>query len=45
MPWHNAPENFLFRGAGLPMVMRKNQPLVPRSNFGGSWARGGVEGN
>ena len=23
-----------FRGTGLPTVMRKNQPLVPRSNFG-----------
>ena len=30
----NAPENF-FRGTGLPTVMRKNQPLVPWSNFGG----------
>ena len=27
--------NFFFRGTGLPTVMRKNQPLVPRSNFGG----------
>ena len=26
---------FFFRGTGLPSVMRKNQPLVPRSNFGG----------
>ena len=26
--------NFFFRGTGLPTVMRKNQPLVPRSNFG-----------
>ena len=25
---------FFFRGTGLPTVMRKNQPLVPRSNFG-----------
>ena len=30
----NAPEIFFFRGTGLPTVMRKNQPLVPRSNFG-----------
>ena len=34
MPWRNTPENF-FRGTGLPTVMRKHQPLVPRSNFGG----------
>ena len=27
--------NFFFHGTGLPTVMRKNQPLVPRSNFGG----------
>ena len=33
--------NFLFRGTGLPTVMRKNQPLVPRSHIAGSWARGG----
>ena len=33
--------------SGLPTVMRKNQPLVPRSNFGGKvcartapWFRG-----
>ena len=25
---------FFFCGTGLPTVMRKNQPLVPRSNFG-----------
>ena len=38
---------FFFRGMGLPTVMRKNQPLVPRSNFGGKacartapWFRG-----
>ena len=38
---------FFFRGTGLPTVMRKNQPLVPRSNFGGKacarsarWFRG-----
>ena len=24
-----------FRGTGLPTAVRKNQPLVPRSNFGG----------
>ena len=36
-----------FRGTRLPTVMRKNQPLVPRSNFGGKacartarWFRG-----
>ena len=26
--------NFFFRSTGLPTVMRKNQPLVLRSNFG-----------
>ena len=26
---------FFFRGTGLPTAVRKNQPLVPRSNFGG----------
>ena len=38
---------FFFRGTGLPTVMRKNQPLVPRSNFSGEmcartapWFRG-----
>ena len=38
---------FFFRGTGLPTVMRKSQPLVPRSNFGGKacartarWFRG-----
>ena len=38
---------FFFRGTGLPTVMRKNQPLVPRSNFWGKvcartapWFRG-----
>ena len=47
MSRRNAPENFFFRGTGLPRVMRKNQPLVPRSNFGGKacartacWFRG-----
>ena len=34
MPRRNAPEIF-FRGTGLPTVMRKNQPLVPPSNFWG----------
>ena len=45
-PAHRA-EIFFFRGTGLPTVMRKNQPLVPRSNFGGKacartspWFRG-----
>ena len=38
MPWRNVPENF-FRGTVLPTVMRKNQPLVPRSNFGGKCAQ------
>ena len=33
--------NFFFRGTGLPTAVRKNQPLVPRSNIAGSWARGG----
>ena len=39
--------NFFFRGTGLPTAVRKNQPLVPRSNFGGKvcartdpWFRG-----
>ena len=36
MPWRNAPEIFFFCGTGLPTVMRKNQPLVPRSNLGGN---------
>ena len=38
---------FVFRSSGLPTFMRKNQPLVPRSNFGGKacartapWFRG-----
>ena len=46
MPWRNAPEIF-FRGTGLPTAVRKNQPLVPRSNLGGKvcartnpWFRG-----
>ena len=26
--------NFFFRGTGLPTAVRKNQPLVPRSNLG-----------
>ena len=34
MSWRNAPENFFFRGTGLPTAVRKNQPLVPRSNLG-----------
>ena len=39
--------NFFFRGTGLPTAVRKNQPLVPRSNFRGKvcartdpWFRG-----
>ena len=32
---------FFFCGTGLPTVMRKNQPLVPRSNIAGSWTLGG----
>ena len=55
MPRCNAPRacpgamrrKFFFRGTGLPTVMRKTQPLVPRSNFGGKacartarWFRG-----
>ena len=39
--------NFFFRGMGLPTAVRKNQPLVPRSNLGGKvcartdpWFRG-----
>ena len=32
--------NFFFRGTGLPTAVRKNQPLVPRSNTAGSWTRG-----
>ena len=46
MPRRHAPENFP-RCTGLPTVMRKKQPLVPRSNFGGKvcartapWFRG-----
>ena len=38
---------FFFRDTGLPTAVRKNQPLVPRSNFGGKvcartdpWFRG-----
>ena len=38
---------FFFRGTGLPTAVRKNQPLVPRSNLGGKvcartnpWFRG-----
>ena len=37
----------IFRGTGLPTAVRKNQPLVPRSNLGGKvcartdpWFRG-----
>ena len=26
---------------GFPTAVRKNQPLVPRSNIAGSWTRGG----
>ena len=47
MSRRNAPENFFFRGTGLPTAVRKNQPLVPRSNLGGTvcartnpWFRG-----
>ena len=47
MPRRNARKFFFFRGTGLPTVVRKNQPLVPRSNFGGKacartapWFRG-----
>ena len=32
---------FFFCGTGLPTAVRKNQPLVPRSNIAGSWTRGG----
>ena len=42
MPWRVG--NFFFCGTGLPTVMRKNQPLVPRSNIAGSWTRGGGGG-
>ena len=28
-------------GTGFPTAVRKNQPLVPRSNIAGSWTRGG----
>ena len=31
-------------GTGLPTAVRKNQPLVPRSNIAGSWAQGGGGG-
>ena len=47
MPRRNAPEKKISRSTGLPTVVRKNQPLVPRSNFGGKacartapWFRG-----
>ena len=48
MPRRNAPENIFPAVRGwLPTVVRKNQPLVPRSNFGGKvcartapWFRG-----
>ena len=30
---------FFFRGTGLPTAVRKNQPLVPRSNLGGKRAQ------
>ena len=47
MSRRNAPEIFFFRGTGLPTAVRKNQPLVRRSNFGGKvcartdpWFRG-----
>ena len=40
-------QKIVFRGTGLPTVMRKNQPVVLRSNFGGKacirttpWFRG-----
>ena len=40
---------FFSSTTGLPRVMRKTQPLVPRSNFGGKayartalWFRGGT---
>ena len=40
---------FFFRGTGLPTAVRKNQPLVPRSNLGGKvcartnpWFRGQI---
>ena len=46
MSRRNVPELF-FRGTGLPTAVRKNQPLVPRSNLGGKvcartdpWFRG-----
>ena len=47
MSRRNALENFFFRGTALPTAVRKNQPLVPRSNLGGKvcartdpWFRG-----
>ena len=47
MSRRNALEIFFFRGTGLPTAVRKNQPLVPRSNLGGKvcartdpWFRG-----
>ena len=49
MSRRNALENFFFRGTALPTAVRKNQPLVPRSNLGGKvcartdpWFRGQI---
>ena len=36
-----ARTNPWFRGRILGENVRKNRPLVPRSNIAGSWARGG----
>ena len=47
MSWRNVPENFFSAVRGCPRAVRKNQPLVPRSNLGGNvcartnpWFRG-----
>ena len=42
MPAQHAGK-FFFRGTGLCTVVRKNQPLVPRSNIAGSGHGGGGE--
>ena len=46
-PFPGPRRKFFFRGTGLPTAVRKNQPLVPRSNLGGKvcartdpWFRG-----
>ena len=40
MSWRNAPENFFSAVRGCATTVRKNQPLVPWSNFGGKVCAG-----